>query len=1000
MQCPACHTPLIPHSRYCHCCGQATHPDMPAIDHSTAPELDRANLHRLGPRQYLEQVAAPGQHPLSERRTVTTLFADTVNSTGIAEHLDPEDVTNLMNEAFREMIDPIQRYDGTLARLMGDGILCLFGAPVAHEDDARRACRAACEIIRGIRRLSGSVRERFDLAAFDVRIGISTGLAVVGEVGTEIRSEYTAMGDAVNLAARLQHAAEPGTVLICDSTHRLIASDMACRDAGTITVRGRSRPVRVFMLDSESTTNTPPLPPVSADPLPDLVGRDEELATLTTCLDELNDGQGGVVIISGKAGIGKSRLLQEARHRSPHPILWLSSQCSAYTTPVSHASAREIAGQLLSLHAPGSGREVMKQVRRFVRRQYAPSAASSLPLTRSQSLTAICAVLGKLLQAPLNKSETQLVENLSADTLREKILTTLIELICLTAPTRPLAIAIEDLHWIDPESGQIARSLAAAAREAGFLLVLVTRPDQATFALDGGSSGREHTPPAREIHLDCLSREHSLRMLRQLLEVDHLPEHVVGPIVHRAEGNAFFLQEIVRSLLDSGSLARGDADRLNDCRIESLEIPHSLQAAILSRVDRLPLDCKPVLQTAAVLGRSFHRDHLDSMLKAHMTQSEIHAAVDTLIAREFLYWECPADSLQTAGSLQFFHALTQEVVYGSLLLSRRRQLHSLAGDTLELLAHAGSPAPASLIAFHFERGHPPAKAIPYLAAAASDAAAVYSLDSAASFYGRALELSNEVPCPDAAVQRALLEGLGDIHYLHSEYQEALDRYDQALGHAGSARERNTLNRKRGRLLEKWGRYDRAKEAYERGLDGMRENLDPCEAGRTYAGLCLVYYHRNELDLALELGNLALLMERQADDYLGIAQACNNLGVVLTKKGDWPQARAYFTECSRIWEDTEDVYSLAACYNNWGLLAQEEKDWPQAIALLEKSRQLFGALGNRHGLARVHDNLGEIYHLMGDAMKSEQHLCQAMTILGEIGITGNIAQPEMWQSGAW
>jgi len=328
--CPECGTELPPQAKFCtNCAAQVAAP-------SAGPSEAAARaLRRLAPREFAERLLATRGQTARERRIVTMLFSDVKGSTTFSEHLDPEEVMEIMDGAFDVLIEPITRYEGALARLMGDGILAFFGAPIAHEDDAERACRAALDIIASAQEYAARLEEERGIAGFSVRVGIHTGLVVVGEVGSDLRVEYTAMGDAVNLASRMETAAEPGTVLVTEDTHKLIAPLFEMESLGPIEVRGRTGPVETYRVLAPKAAAGKPRGIAGLDS--PLVGREAEMQTLREALERLQAGVGGIVTVVGEAGIGKSRLVAELRKAAPPlGVGWEEGRCLSYGSSIAY----------------------------------------------------------------------------------------------------------------------------------------------------------------------------------------------------------------------------------------------------------------------------------------------------------------------------------------------------------------------------------------------------------------------------------------------------------------------------------------------------------------------------------------------------------------------------------------------------------------------------------------------------------------------------------------
>lgn len=997
-RCGRCRSILVPGSSYCHHCGSPAAPDKHEIQRADQSSQLTGILGRLGPQEYLDQLHGGGAVQ-SERRTVTTMFVDVVNSTGMAESLDPEDITAIMNTAFAAMAEPIQRHGGTLARLMGDGMLCLFGAPKAHEDDALRACRASLDIIAGVAEMSICLCRQYGLASFSVRIGISTGLAVVGEVGTSLRAEYTAMGDAVNLAARLQHAAEPGTALICEETWRLVRERVASQSMGTMQVRGRSQSVNTYRLMQTPRVDTGGAGVAASSPL---VGRREELRAVCGALDRLTRGQGGMLVITGRAGIGKSRLIDEARRSATSRCNWVQTQCAELTHATAFAATRDILSTLNGSEDTPDHRSA-ERIRRTVRKLYM-SAKGQHPDVGNPHV-AVCAVINHLLLHPLQKQERVFLESLETAELSEQVVGRICDFLVFLAREYPLVICCEDVHWVDPESRAVLERLRKRLHEAPLLLLLTYRSGAATADEVANLMHPIDGAPMEQLDLLPLGNDECSLLLSNLVSSDVLSPAQLRDVVEAAEGNAFFLQEMLRAVMDQRRDGRVAGKR------DASEVPHSIQSAVLARVDRLPSRCKQVIRAASVVGRSFSAPLLARMFEPELSISGIENALDILSQREFVgpkvaaapseadHTRCqPPDS---AGEFQFAHGLIQEVVYKSLLKTEIRRLHHRVASSLEALCPDSLDELAVSLAFHYDRGDDADRAIQYLERSAQQASEVGAFETATHAYRRAIELF-ERPGVNAPVekQNVLRLGYADLLFEMADYSGALQQYDLVISSEQRQHQLAALHRKRGRLFERLGQFDQSRHAYETAIETMNKNLDEGEAGRVYAGLSLVYYHRQELETATELALLALSMEENVGDERGIAQSCNNLGVILRRSGQLEQAREYLGRCLAILEARGDQYGLAVCHNNLGLLDAEAKRWPSALDHLELSLRLFEVINNRHGAARAHDSLGELYDSMGDPQKSQHHLEKAVTILSEIGRAGTGLLPEMWQSGMW
>jgi class 3 adenylate cyclase len=420
-------------------------------------------LQRLVPREFAERLLATRGQVAGERRIVTMLFSDVKGSTPMAEHLDPEEVLEIMDGAFDVLIEPITRYEGALARLMGDGVLAFFGAPIAHEDDAERACRAALAILEGAREYAARLEAERGISGFEVRVGIHTGLVVVGEVGSDLRVEYTAMGDAVNLAARMETAAEPGTVLITEDTHRLIAPLFETESLGPVEVMGRTEPVGVYRVLAPMAVAGKPRGIEGLES--PLVGRDGDFDALREALERLQAGVGGIVTIVGEAGIGKSRLVAELRKvAAPLDLTWVEGRCLSYGESIAYLPWLDMLHGLLGMAADAPPLALRNRLQEWV--------GALCP----ESFDEVYPYLGRMLSLPLEDELEDRLRGLDPEGLQVLTFRALERVVRSATDERPLVLVCEDLHWADPSSLELLEHLLGLADRASLLLIPTATP--------------------------------------------------------------------------------------------------------------------------------------------------------------------------------------------------------------------------------------------------------------------------------------------------------------------------------------------------------------------------------------------------------------------------------------------------------------------------------------------------------------------------------------------
>ncbi|HLF27551.1 MAG TPA: adenylate/guanylate cyclase domain-containing protein [Anaerolineae bacterium] len=599
LTCANCGAALPVGARFCMSCGQPVAVSTPA---------DEARLTRLTavvPTPLADKMRAA--HLAGERKVVTVLFADVVGSTALAERMDAEDWTLVMNRAFDRISPSIYTYEGTIARLMGDAILAFFGAPVAHEDDPVRAVRASLDLLAAVREFAEAARREYGIE-FAMRVGLNTGPVVVGEVGSDLKYEYTAMGDAVNLAARMQSAARPMTVLISEYTYRFVAPIFDCLDLGLIEVKGKSEPVRVY--EAQGAKAEPGRVRGLAGLESPMVGRDAELAALLQISAAAQAGLGRVGLIIGEPGLGKSRLIAEWREASQSAIShqqseiqWAEGKCLSYGQGLAYHLLIDLLHSLIGVSPAATEPETRGALAALTDDLFGSSALEVYPY------------LGHLLSLQLEGEALERVQLLDPQALQTQYLAALRQLLRAMAARRPLALILEDIHWADPSSVELLIKLLPLTAEAPLLFCLVTRPDRDAPGWKLVAAAREAMGAGlTELALNPLSESDSRQLVSNLLEIESLPENTRGLILKKAEGNPFFVEEVIRMLIDRGAIVKTERGWAAGKEIENVEIPDNLQGLLLARIDRLPEDVKRTLRVASVIGRQFSVRVLEEVL--------------------------------------------------------------------------------------------------------------------------------------------------------------------------------------------------------------------------------------------------------------------------------------------------------------------------------------------------------------------------------------------------
>ena len=753
--CPNCNSPLKPGASFCKKCGTPVSAQRPS-----AGEKERlAALQQAAPSGLKEKIRSSSAKIEGERKPVTILFTDIVGSTSLAEKLDPEEWKEIVSGAHQRVSQAVYKYEGTIAQLLGDGVLAFFGAPITHEDDPIRAVRAALDIQQSIGKYADELKGYAD--NFQMRIGLNTGMVVTGSVGSDLHMEYLAVGDAVNLAARLQSAAQPGRVLISGSTARHVKATFELQDMGEIKVKGKAAPVPVFEVVKGKAV------PESGRGFEELhsplVGRSCELGELREVLEALHKGHGQIVAIIGEAGIGKSRLVEEVHRECSerHPELhWIDGRAISYGQTLSFWTITQMIYSDLGLSDGDPEIKVRTALKKRLSALFGEKDIEVLPY------------LAQLLGVRLEGELAEKVRLLDGETLKRQTLLSISRYLQRLAEKQPTIAVFEDLHWADSSSLEALEELLAVTDRAPLMLLLLSRleREQGSWQIKVKAE-TDYSHRYTEILLKPLSPSEQNRLVDNLLAIAEMPEPVRGLIFEHSEGNPFYVEEIVRSLIDQGAILReGDTWRAAK-DLTDITIPETLEGVLLARIDRLQEDVRRTLQMASVIGKSFLYRLLEAIASA---EQELDRHMAQLQRTDLVREKTRKPELEYI----FKHSLTQEAAYNSLLLERRREFHHRVGEALEQLFSDRKEQYLGLLAHHFEAAGEHAKAVDYLVQAGDRARLTDEHSEAIGYYQRALGLLEAMQDEPRAAQVWLKLGL--IYNANFQFEDAHQANEKAF----------------------------------------------------------------------------------------------------------------------------------------------------------------------------------------------------------------------------
>lgn len=828
LSCPSCGHTLRPTAKFCDECGTGlaqTDVSVVASADTLAP-IDYTPQH-LAERILAEQAAQRMRGGSGgERKIVTALFADMAGSTALIQNLDPEQVRNLIDPILALMMEAVHHYEGYVAKSLGDGILALFGAPIAHEDHPQRALYAALRMQEAMHRYADRVRLEQEIP-LQIRVGIHTGEVVVRSIHTEdLRADYEPVGQSIHLASRMEGLATPGSIVVSEATHRLAEGYFEFKALGAIPVKGVAEPLSVYEVLGSGPLRTR-LQIAARRGLAPFVGRQPELEQLSKALSRVRDSRGQVVGVVGEPGVGKSRLFYEFRPRAQQDCLVLE------TFSVSHGKAFAYLPLIELLKAY---LQIVPQDDERLRREKVTGKVLTLDRRLEDSLPYLFYLLGL---ADANASLAQMDSQLR----RQRTFEAIRQLLMRESLNQPVVVIFEDLQWLDSETGLFLDYLIEGIASSRLLLLVNYRPE---YQHDWG--GRSYYT---QLRLNPLGQAEAEELLASLLGDDPTLAAIKPLIMAQTEGNPFFLEEVVQTLVEEGGLLGEPGHYRLEQAPETLHIPTTVQGVLSARIDRLAADEKELLQTLAVIGKEFPWSLVCQVVDR--PEDELRRLLSRLQTGEFLY-ERPAFP---EVEYTFKHGLTQEVAYGSLLTERRNALHERSAQAIEALFPDHLEERCNELAHHYSCSGNVLKAVEYLQRAGEQALHRSANMEAVDHLGSALELIGRLP-------------------------DTPERHGQELG----------LQLALGPVWMAIRGYaaPEVETTYSRALALSQQCGDVPGQFTALFGLDAYYLVRGELQAALDIAEpLLQLAEREQDSGL-LLEAYGSVGAVLIPLGELLSAR--------------------------------------------------------------------------------------------------------------
>ncbi|MBW1774005.1 MAG: AAA family ATPase, partial [Deltaproteobacteria bacterium] len=732
MKCPKCQFENPAEMQFCGKCGAKLESVCPKCEFSNpaeftfcgkcghslagkkkAPHIDYGQPQSYTPQHLADKILTTRSSIEGERKLVTVFFADVADYTSMSEKLDPEEVHQIMDGAFKILMDEIHKYEGTINQFTGDGVMALFGAPVAHEDHAQRACHAALSIQKSMGAYGDKIEKETGVE-FKMRVGLNSGPVIVGAIGDDLRMDYTAVGDTTNLGSRMESMANPGSILVSGNTHRLARDFFEFESLGKIEVKGKKEPQEAYELIKAGEVVTR-IGASVAKGLTRFVGRKNSMGALMDAFDKVTSGSGQVVGVLGEAGVGKSRLLLEMRMRLPQgDYSYLEGRCLQYGSSMAYLPVLDILRSYF---------DIKEGDREFLIKKKMGEKIHDL----DEKLKGLIPPFQSLLSLKVDDEDFSKLEPKEK---RGRTFEALRDLMIRVSQEKPLVLVVEDLHWMDKTSEEFLDYLIGWLTNTPIMLLLLYRPE---YTHPWGSKSYY-----TKVGLDQLGVDSSGELVKAILEEGEAAPELTQLILNRAAGNPLFMEEFTHTLLENGSIERKDETYVLSPKASDIQVPDTIQGIIAARLDRLEDNLKRTMQVASVIGRDFAFRILQTITGM---REELKAYLLNLQGLEFIYEKNLFPELEYI----FKHALTQEVAYNSLLSKRRKEIHAKIGMAIEELYAERLEEFYEMLAYHYSRSDRLEKACRYSRLSGEKAAVNYSHREACDFYKGAIDLLDKLP---------------------------------------------------------------------------------------------------------------------------------------------------------------------------------------------------------------------------------------------------------------
>ncbi len=973
--CSQCGKKLPQEAKFCMECGtkvREVSTESPKVTLPPKLEAMREQLQRFIPKSLAEKMYLAERGMEGENRLVTTLFADISGFTSMSQDLPTEAVVEKLNQCFQVVIDAVYRYEGSINRFIGDCVLAFFGAPLTHENDPERAILAGLDIRESVSKLD-----------LNISVGINTGMMYFGLIGTRQHSEISAYGMDIILAKRFQEAAQPGQILVGEGTYRPTRRAFEFEPLLPLTLRGIPEPVSAYQVLKvlPKPEKIRGIEGLKAE----MIGREKEFDNLKGCVNDLLTNRGQIVSIIGEAGVGKSRLstelkeyIKDKEREGDKPVCrLLEGRCVSIGESIGYWVFTDILRSYLEFSDEDGPQEMGKKILAKIKTLFPKRWEDIVPY------------ISNLLSVKFGNEWDEKIKYLTPEQIKYQTSLTLKDLFLALANQKPLLLILEDIHWADDLSLDLIALLMDELTHGPLMLLCIYRPEKEHRSWHIGTQASvKCVDRYSEITLRELNPQESQLLVESLLRIENLPGEVKESILRKAEGNPFFVEEVIRSFIQRGFVYQDGERWVAKADIEEITVPDTIQSVIMARIDGLEDEVRYVSQCASVIGKLFRHKLLQYTMPQEKNLDEY---LWQLQEKELVYEERAIPELEYS----FRHVLIQETLYQNLLTRHRQVFHQNIGDGIEMLYQDRIEEFYEELAWHYSQSDNLPKAIDYSLKAGKKAKGMYANQEAIRYFKRALEFLQSQPADEKQISLEMTahELLGDVLFATGEHHEAEVHFNHSLNLASKqedVRHIATLTCKLADIIHWQGDYDRAIGMAESGLKALGEQIHCIEAANLLEVISRSYHSKRDLESAHRCANKIAQIIRQISYFDSIYKLYYWLAYLEMGMSNFEEALNWLEELEQICLEHGNEVGLARCYHGLGDL-WHYRDSQQASQWLKKSLDYCERVGDAHLLMEGHLELAHLLILLdGNPNQIEVHIQRGLQIADQMANNSRVA----------